>query len=272
MDNNSGAKPLLASHLSLAMSAAVEAGRCTIDYFKTDFEVREKLNKTVVTEADVSSSNIIRKHLTADGSNLICEEGEQIPYEERREWERYWLIDPLDGTREFVARRNHWTVNISLMQNNFPIFGLIYSPVYDRVWFAAEKEGAYRMEKLSVKFADSVESIIEGSAKLPDQEAEQFTILASQTHISWAVDAYIAEMQKKHGSVALMRMGSAEKLCRLAEGTAHIYPRFGPTMEWDTAAGHIILLETGKNIYHHETNEPITYNKENLLNPWFIAK
>lgn len=262
----------LASYLLLALESAVKAGEKILAIYETDFDSWEKSNRTLVTDADLQASEVIVSLLKQTGYPVISEEGEQIPFEERRSWGIYWLIDPLDGTREFVAKRDHFTVNISLMVHSEPIFGLIYSPVFNRVWFAAEKEGAFRLEDVSIQLNKPFGQVMGKADRIPDTQTDRFTVMVSQSHISQRVESYIKLLEEEHGEIALLRMGSAEKLCRVAEGSGQIYPRFGPTMEWDTAAGQIILTECGKNIYHHQSGEPLRYNKADLANPWFIAR
>lgn len=243
-----------------------------MEIYSTDFEYWEKSNQTLVTPADLEASNIIIDYLSQSKLPIISEEGEDFPYSLRRTWDRYWLIDPVDGTREFVARRDHFTVNISLMVNNEPVLGLVYSPVFNRVWYGAQKEGAFRLENVTKHRKLKFGELMAKAVRIPDVDTEVFTVLVSQSHISQRVESYIKILGEEHDNIDLLRMGSAEKLCRLAEGSGHIYPRFGPTMEWDTAAGQVILIETGKNVYHHQSGDPLKYNKEDLMNPWFIAR
>lgn len=281
-----------ANYLLTALWAAKEAGLAILDVYQQDFEVSYKEDQSPLTIADQRSHNIIVNYLTdstGESIPILSEEGKDVPFEERREWEYFWLIDPLDGTKEFVKKNGEFTVNIALIHQARPILGVIYAPVINIFYFAFEEFGTYRLNGndasellkgrvLENKEADVLKAILEQSDRLPnrDQRTEtcgsQLTIIGSRSHSSKEFKAFVEDMKKKHAKVELISAGSSLKLCLVAERRADIYPRLGPTMEWDTAAGQAIVEQARGSVLNCETGEPLRYNKENLLNPWFIVK
>ena len=186
-----------------------------------------------------------------------------------------WVVDPLDGTKEFIKRNGEFTVNIALVENGIPVLGVIYVPVSRTLYFSEDSIGAYRIEGIDARSAGlSPDDLMEKADRLPLEQADTkgFVIVASRSHLSPETEEYIRKLESEYGHVNLISCGSSLKICRVAEGSADIYPRFAPTMEWDTAAGHAIVRASGKNIYLTDERTPLHYNKENLLNPWFIVK
>lgn len=244
-----------------AIAAAREAGKAILEVYSSDFAVEHKDDKSPLTLADKRSHEVIEKRLSALDSAIpiLSEEGKGIPYEERKNWEYFWLVDPLDGTKEFVKRNGEFTVNIALIHRSRPVLGVIYVPVTDTLYHGHEGGGSFR-EK-------------DGAAiKLPAwTKRGRFTIVGSRSHAGRELADFVEEMKKKHGDVDFIASGSSLKLCLVAEGRADIYPRLGPTMEWDTAAGQAIAEQAGCPVTRHDTGEPLRYNKENLLNPWFLV-
>lgn len=282
----------LNDHLLTALLASKEAGLAVLDVYQQDFDVSYKEDKSPLTVADQRSHNIIVNCLTdsaGEGIPILSEEGKDVPFEERHQWEYFWLIDPLDGTKEFVKRNGEFTVNISLIHQTRSILGVIYAPVMNLFYFASEGLGSYRLNG-NVAFellkdmvsenkrADVLKAVLEQSDRLPNHDrrsgtgASQLTIIGSRSHSSNEFNAFVEDMKKTHAKVELMSAGSSLKLCLVAEGRADIYPRFGPTMEWDIAAGQAIVEQARGSVESYETGEPLRYNKENLLNPWFIVK
>ena len=185
------------------------------------------------------------------------------------------MVDPLDGTKEFIKRNGEFTVNIALVENGIPVLGVIYVPVSRTLYFSEDSIGAYRIEGIDARSAGlSPDDLMEKADRLPLEQADTkgFVIVASRSHLSPETEEYICKLESEYGHVNLISCGSSLKICRVAEGSADIYPRFAPTMEWDTAAGHAIVRASGKNIYLTDERTPLHYNKENLLNPWFIVK
>ncbi len=253
----------------------MEAGRAILDVYETAFSVELKDDRSPLTLADKRSNDILCKGLaTIGGYPIMSEEIKQLPYEERKSWTEFWLVDPLDGTKEFIKRNGEFTVNIALIQNHEPVFGLIYVPVTGQLYFAIKGLGSYKITLTEPRsIPGNFLEIIAASQKLPlEHRAKgEFNIVASRSHMSPQTEAYINEEKKKHTIVNIVSAGSSLKFCLVAEGKADAYPRFGPTMEWDTGAGHIIATETGKRLVRTDTMEVLTYNKPDLLNPDFLV-
>jgi 3'(2'), 5'-bisphosphate nucleotidase len=262
-----------------AITAAKKAGDAILEVYDSGFSVEQKEDKSPLTFADKRSHDIISHHLrTAKIVSLpaLSEEGRNIPYKERMPWEYYWLVDPLDGTKEFIKRNGEFTVNISLMNKNRPMMGVVLLPVKDLLYFAAEGTGAFRLSGASEITGEiTLETLKRKAQSLPEKTKtaqRPFTVIASRSHMSDETSSFIDATRKEYGEIEIISAGSSLKFCLVAEGTADIYPRFGPTMEWDTAAGQAIVEQAGGTVLTHETKHPLIYNKENLLNPWFIVR
>ena len=275
----------------MALLAAKDAGRAILDVYRQDFDISYKDDHSPLTLADQRSHNIIVSHLSdVSGERLpiLSEEGRSISYQQRRRWKYFWMADPLDGTKEFIKKNDEFTVNIAQIHQNRPILGVIYVPVKDVFYFAGDGLGAYRMDNSDIlaigtdrpvknDSARVLETILARSIKLPDdnhrfeKKDSQITIVGSRSHATKELEAFIETMRKKHEQVEFISAGSSLKLCLVAEGRADIYPRLGPTMEWDTAAGQVIVEQARGSVLNYEMDEPLRYNKKNLLNPWFIA-
>lgn len=265
--------------LTDAVVAAKKAGEAILEVYASDFSVEHKEDRSPLTLADRRSHDIIFRHLLTSGNSplpLLSEEGRDIPHKERKAWEYFWLVDPLDGTKEFVKRNGEFTVNIALMHKDRPVMGVIFLPVKDLLYFAAEGTGAFKLSGTSWINSKSTFRKLEKTAdRLPIKTktvAGTFTAIASRSHMSDETSSFLEGLKKEHGEVEIVSAGSSLKFCLVAEGSADIYPRFGPTMEWDTAAGQAIVEITGGTVIQHETGSPLRYNKENLLNPWFIVR
>lgn len=270
-------KPLI----DAAIEAALSAGREILTVYRTDFATEEKADKSPLTEADKRAHQAITTALRTTGLPVLSEEGKEVALHERQGWQRYWLVDPLDGTKEFIKRNGEFTVNIALMERDFrpagplgsaqPIAGVLYAPVKDLLFFSWQGGGAYRQHAATTARGGAYERAL-SSDRLPVPHAlDAFTIVASRSHKSPETEAYIARKEREHGKVSLTSMGSALKICLVAEGAADAYPRYAPTMEWDTAAGHAIANEAGRQLIDITTNEPMRYNKASLVNNWFIV-
>lgn len=259
--------------LKIAITAAIEAGTAIIDVYQSDcFDIELKDDKSPLTRADKAAHDVITGFLRSTGLPVLSEEGRDIPYDERKQWSRFWLVDPLDGTKEFIKRNGEFTVNIALIENNLPVAGVIYVPVNRTLYFADNKNGAYKIENLSTDFKiTEIEKL--QPIKLPlNKNNNAYVVVASRSHLSDETKAFINKLSAKHKNVETISRGSSLKLCMVAEGKADIYPRFGPTMEWDTAAGHAIAVASGATVLRADNNEILCYNKNNLLNPWFIVE
>ena len=271
------------SWMVTAIKSALVAGRAILDvYSATDFEVEKKSDDSPLTLADRRSHEIIMAGIGALGLPVLSEEGRDIFFEERSRWPRMWIVDPLDGTKEFIKRNGEFTVNIALAEDGEPTMGIIFVPVLDCLYFADRGLGAYKIDNCSqtglgddrVGGNEDLEDLIHDAQRLPvGQDADRpFTIMGSRSHATPELEAYVEAMRKKHRRVEFISAGSSLKICRVAEGAADVYPRLGPTMEWDTAAGQAIAVASGATVTRHDDGAPLTYNKENLLNPWFIVE
>ena len=260
------------SLLHTAITAALEAGKVILDiYHSNDFGVELKDDNSPLTKADTAAHNVILSYLNPTNIPILSEEGKSIPYHIRRDWKQLWIVDPIDGTKEFIKRNGEFTVNIALIENQIPILGVIFVPVSGDLYFSTNEKGAF---KVSVDLNDfNIEKLIKNAIKLPiEREDKTYTIVSSRSHQSKETEAYINELRKKHSSVNLIIKGSSLKFCMVAEGQADSYPKFGPTMEWDTAAGQYICECAGFEVLDCDTKLPMRYNRENLLNPSFLVQ
>jgi 3'(2'), 5'-bisphosphate nucleotidase len=249
---------------------AKNAGKAIIEIYQRDFKVGYKDDKSPLTEADTKSNEIICKALEKLYPNIpmLSEENKEVDYKDRKDWEYYWCIDPIDGTKEFIKKNDEFTVNIALIHNDTPVLGVVYAPAIDKMYIAKKNEGAFL-----------------NAQRLPLIQIErEFTVVASKSHLSEETQTFIDDLKSEYPNLASNSKGSSLKLCMVAEGQADIYPRIAPTMEWDTAAAHAIVLEAGKNVYQFYENisaleylksnkeiNSIAYNKKNLLNPYFVV-
>ena len=296
----------------VALFAAREAGKAILDVYQSNFGIQYKDDRSPLTLADKNSHEIILHHLgnrSVESGNdelpFLSEEGRAIAYEERRRWEYFWLVDPLDGTKEFIKRNGEFTVNIALIEKKQPVLGVIYAPVKGIFYFAARDIGSYKIadggiidgikglvsERGPGKFISGkadiagagddrgslFDAVLAGSTKLTAGQTShkhvgRLSIVGSRSHATKELGDFVERMKLKYTEVDLISAGSSLKFCLVAEGSADIYPRFGPTMEWDTAAGQIIVEESGGRVLSIETRNAMTYNKEDLLNPWFIVE
>jgi 3'(2'), 5'-bisphosphate nucleotidase len=274
-------------HLLLtAAAASVAAGRAILEvYNDPDFRVEKKADQSPLTEADLRAHRLIAGRLAKTGVPVLSEEGKDIPYAERRDWRRLWIVDPLDGTKEFVKRLGEFTVNIALVEDCRPRMGVIYAPVRGVLYFGAPEIGAFRLAESSAAEAaaadglrgnprDALESLVARARRLPvDTGAHRpFVIVGSRSHATPELHAFVDQKRRELGEVEFISAGSSMKYCLVAEGRADLYPRLGPTMEWDTAAGQAIAEAAGATVTRHDDGRPMTYNKPELLNPWHIAR
>jgi len=256
--------------LKKAINASVEGGHAIMKVYASEFAVEHKDDKSPLTLADKNCNEVIESHLNGTEIPFLSEEGAEITYEDRKDWEYSWLVDPLDGTKEFVKRNGEFTVNIALIHNGNPVIGVIYVPVKEELYFAMEGLGSYKIKRNSV--IGDLEELISSSDKLPiDYNRDNYVIVGSRSHMSAETEVFFEEMKKEHGNVEVMAVGSSLKLCMVAEGKADAYPRYAPTMEWDTGAGHAIAKYAGFSVKQYNSSENVIYNKENLLNPWFLV-
>lgn len=266
-----------------AIEAALAAGREILEVYGSAFAVEHKDDRSPLTEADKRAHAAIVRVLDGTDLPVLSEEGKETGADERQSWQRYWLVDPLDGTKEFIKRNGEFTVNIALMERDGqpvgplgaarPVAGVLHVPVKDVLYFAWEGGGSWRQEAATTREATTTYERAAMASRLPlQQERAAYTIVASRSHQSPETEAFIAKAREQYGEVALASMGSALKICLVAEGAADVYPRYAPTMEWDTAAGHAIANEAGRQLLDITTGAPMRYNKHSLVNNWFIVQ
>ena len=261
--------------LGIAAVAAFEAGKKIIEVYNTSFNVENKTDNSPLTLADQNAHLKIVEFLEKTTIPILSEEGKHTDYSTRKEWNRLWIVDPLDGTKEFVKRNGEFTVNIALIENQKPVLGVIYAPVLGWLYIASKEEGAYKIENVGVEMGTlpALKELLITGMKLPKNSAgNDYVIVASRSHLSPETSDFIESKKKNHKKVITKSMGSSLKLCLVAEGEADIYPRFAPTMEWDTAAGQAIVECAGKTVMDYKTKQPVLYNRENLLNNWFVVE
>ena len=261
----------LSSLLVKAINSSIEGGHAIMEIYDSDFIVEHKSDNSPLTLADKNCHNKIIKSLESTTLPVLSEEGIHTSYEERKKWNYFWLVDPLDGTKEFVKRNGEFTVNIALIYNQIPILGVVYVPVKKELYFASKDVGSYKIKINSC--IDDLNQIIDKAKKLPiNYKRDNYVIVGSRSHMSTETKLFFEEIEKEYGSVEILSVGSSLKLCMVAEGKADCYPRYAPTMEWDTAAGHAIVRYAGFSINQYNSDIEVVYNKKDLLNPWFLVK
>ncbi|MGI9272565.1 MAG: 3'(2'),5'-bisphosphate nucleotidase CysQ [Woeseiaceae bacterium] len=237
---------------------AVKAGSAILEVYATDFDVQNKSDESPLTQADLASHNAIvagLAQLTPD-IPIISEEDGLPEFDVRGQWQRYWLIDPLDGTKEFVNRNGEFTVNIALIDSHRPVFGVVHVPVQDKTYIGCEGRG-------SELRADGTTQTIRVAAA----SSAPVRIVGSRSHRGSSLDAFLEQL----GDHDMVPMGSSLKFCTVAEGNADIYPRLGPTSEWDTAAAQAVVEQAGGQVLELD-GKPLSYNKKaDILNPWFLV-
>ena len=261
----------MSNNLNTAITAALEAGKAILKIYNTDdFGVELKGDNSPLTKADTASHNVIMSYLNKTGIPVLSEEGKAIPYATRKDWSQLWIVDPIDGTKEFIKRNGEFTVNIALVENQVAQLGVIFVPATGELYFSSKTEGAFKIV-VNLKHYD-VNTLRNQSTKLPiERQDKTFTIVASRSHMSIETEQFVKEMRQQHQDVNLISKGSSLKLCMVAEGQADCYPRFAPTMEWDTAAGQAICEHAGFTVMDWNTKKPLLYNREELLNSWFLV-
>lgn len=271
------------------INIALKAGDAVMQIYKKDFTVEYKDDKSPLTEADKIAHKIIVDGLSKISSfPILSEEGKNIPYEERKNWQYYWLIDPIDGTKEFIKKNGEFTINIALICKDTPVLGVVFAPAINELYYAKKDEGAFKIV-LNDECWILDEENLQNAQKLPLKnstsnipcalhslrENSTLTIVASKSHLNQETQDYINNLTSNIQNSIFISKGSSLKLLMVAEGSADIYPRLAPTMEWDTAAADAIVREAGKMTYEYNKNKnliPLKYNKKDLLNPWFIVK
>lgn len=261
----------LFDNLLLSVKAAKLAGEEIMKIYATNFDVEKKGDNSPLTIADKNAHNSIVETLKDSDLPVLSEEGKEIPFKERSKWKNYWIVDPLDGTKEFIKKNGEFTVNIALMEGKYPIAGVIYVPAKNHLYFGYMGKRAFFTD--NPIDADFIGQLLLKCTNLRKvKEDRPFTVVGSRSHMSPETEEFIKQQKKKHKKVKIASMGSSLKICLVAHQKADVYPRFAPTMEWDTAAGQAIAEGARKKVLNYETGERLEYNKKNLLNPWFIVK
>jgi len=247
------------------LNIAWQAGKEIMEIYNKDFEIEYKDDKSPLTQADKNSHEIIKKGLNKYNLPLLSEEGKSIPYEQRKNWDLFWMIDPIDGTKEFIKKNDEFTINIALIKNNTPIFGVVYAPAIDEIYFT-DNQYSYK----ATLTIDNLE--LQNIKKLPFlKNKDKFVIVASKSHLNDETKEFIENIEIDKQKEFISK-GSSLKLCMVATGIADIYPRLAPTMEWDTAAADAVVRKSEKVCYNFKNKKPLVYNKESLLNTWFVVE
>ncbi|WP_077328356.1 3'(2'),5'-bisphosphate nucleotidase CysQ [Virgibacillus siamensis] len=260
--------------LKKLLDISLEAGREILDVYEKDIEVEVKADDSPLTQADQRSHKAIMKGLQDEYAAIpvLSEEGRDISYAERKDWKQFFLVDPLDGTKEFIKKNGEFTVNIALIEGKYPVMGAIYAPVLDTFYFGREGLGAFKLEGVSKADIADDRDLVEKSARLPEVKNDSvINVVASRSHMSEETEEFIDGL-RANSEVDVVSAGSSLKFCLVAEGKADFYPRYAPTMEWDTGAGQAIVEAAGGQVLRHEDKERFYYNRENLKNGWFLAK
>ncbi len=245
--------------LDVAKKAAREAGNEILKIYESeDFSIEAKADNSPLTLADKAAHIAIVSFLEKTNLPILSEEGKEIPFDERAKWEYFWMVDPLDGTKEFIKKNGEFTVNIALIHVGNPILGVVYTPVLHELYFALKNEGAY-MEKGGI--TDKLQT---SSKKITEKG---LSVVASRSHMNADTEGYLDKLDDPK----IVSKGSSLKFLLVASGEADLYPRFGPTMEWDTAAAHVIVKEAGGSVVLMDHKTSLFYNKKELLNPYFIV-
>ncbi|MGG5485934.1 3'(2'),5'-bisphosphate nucleotidase CysQ [Gaetbulibacter sp. PBL-D1] len=258
--------------LETAVKASLEAGKVIMQVYNSAFDVEIKDDKSPLTEADKKANDVINSYLIPTEIPIISEENKQTDYAVRKTWETCWVVDPVDGTKEFIKRNGEFTVNIALVTNGKPVLGVIYVPAVKTIYFAnVENNEAFKVDLESHDV--TVETILDLAEPLQPKQnnTNNVQVVGSRSHMNQDTLDFVESLKADGKEVEIVSKGSSLKFCLVAEGNADVYPRYAPTMEWDTAAGQAICNAVGLQVISKETNKPLAYNKENLLNSYFLV-
>ena len=254
-----------------AIEASVKAGEEILKVYENTIEVEFKKDNSPLTIADQRSHDIIIEKLQPTGIPVLSEEGKEIRFKDRNHWKLLWVVDPLDGTKEFIKQNGEFTVNIALVEGQSAEMGVIYVPVKDVLYFGSPETGSYKTEEASKRDLTDLDALIAKSQKLPLTVERPFTMVGSRSHMNDETAEYFAGIRKEYPEAEIISCGSSLKICMVAEGKADVYPRFAPTMEWDTAAAHAVLKFAGGSLVDLNTKREMEYNRENLKNSHFFS-
>ena len=256
--------------MDIAIKAAIEAGKVIMEiYNDEDFQVEIKTDNSPLTKADLRANTVINSYLQLTNIPIISEENKQLDFQQRQNWTNCWIVDPLDGTKEFIKRNGEFTVNIAYITNNLPALGVIYVPAKNTIYYADEN-GAWKqvLKSSDTEAFDHSESI----RISPEKVEGKIRFVGSRSHMNDDTKSFISNLEgNSTDEIEVVSKGSSLKFCLVAEGKADIYPRFAPTMEWDTAAGQAICKAVGLTVIDKETGREMKYNRENLLNNYFLV-
>lgn len=258
---------------NIILKASIQAGKEILKIYERDFNIETKADESPLTEADLASNEVINSFLKETGIPIISEENKQADYSERKDWKKCWILDPLDGTKEFIKRNGEFTVNIALVEEGRPVLGVIYVPVTKELYYGDVRQG--KAWKIKVEVGANVDQLlIEENEIFPSnkQGKDIIRVVGSRSHMNDDTMTYVEGLKNEYETVEIVSKGSSLKFCLVAEGKADVYPRFAPTMEWDTAAGQAICEAVGLRVIDKGTNAPMVYNRENLLNNYFLVK
>ena len=256
--------------MKIAIESALIAGEKILEiYNQKDFDIKIKNDNSPLTIADIEANKIINDKLLKTNYNIVSEEGLEIDYRERTKWKYFWLVDPIDGTKEFIKRNGEFTVNIALIENNVPVLGVVYAPFLRELFYADKIFGSFKIKNVQ-SFEDVLhKKPIDLSMLKPPSN---YTIIVSKSHMNDETQEYIKKLESYYKNITKISFGSSLKICRVADRTVNCYPRFGPTMEWDTAAAHAVAKYSGCSVKNKDEKSDLVYNKKSLLNPFFIVK
>jgi len=258
----------------IANRAALEAGKEILHIYnnRADFEVEEKGDLSPLTIADRVAHERIVQHLEKTGIPVLSEEGKDLDYIRRKGWDLFWLVDPLDGTKEFIKKNGEFTVNIALVKHQEPIYGVVYAPVLNELYVGIPGIGSFLCQDEKDMYQPT-DYLIQLAQPLPLENGNrEYTVVASRSHLNPDTEEYLSTVRDSHPDLQLISKGSSLKLCMVARGDADEYPRLGPTMEWDVAAAHAVVKGAGMEVRQWQNGIPLEYNKQELLNPYFIVK
>lgn len=252
--------------ISTLLAAVKEAGAAILEIYDTDFDVEIKGDDSPLTAADKAGNEVLLDYIAKNNPEIpiISEENKTVDYSERKNWNKFWLIDPLDGTKEFIKKNGEFTVNIALIEGGAPVLGVVYQPTTNVFYLGIPEAGSWKI--------DSSQSVTKLEDNPHYSTKNSIKVVASRSHLSDDVVAFVDELKNQGKTVDFLSAGSSLKFCLVAEGLADVYPRLGPTMEWDTGAAHAVALGAGRNVNITGVDTALVYNKENLLNPYFIVE
>lgn len=269
-----------------AINAALVAGQKIMEIYTTDdFDITKKQDLSPLTKADRAAHEIIVSLIKEDNIPILSEEGKAIPFTNRADWYEFWLVDPLDGTKEFIKRNDEFTVNIALIRKGSPAFGVVFAPALKDLYIGIPGKGSWLIKH--PKATNDFDTLCNKGSLLKSNQTEQsharsYRVVASRSHLNKETENYLDALRTKYGEVEIVSKGSSLKLCMVASGEADEYPRLGPTMEWDVGAAHAVVTGAGKKVIqlnsintgdkvYWERMQELKYNKENLLNPYFLV-